>query len=240
MSNSLRPHGLQHSRLPWPSLSPRACSNSCPLSRWCHPTVSSSVTPFSCPQPVAKVLELQLQYQSLQWIFRVDVFQDRLDWSPCSPRDSQESSPTPQLYFLAKLNFLQTYHTMMLPLPPYLGSYWTSAWNSLSPCSALVVWPASTFSGLMSRVTCSKKSFLKTSSIRQSSLMHMWCVYTHMYTTQWMPFWWWLLCHSNMLYPPDSQMVWSCAWVLVTFAPAMVHDPKAFNGCWTKPFSYLS
>ena len=46
MSNSLLPHGLQHARLPWPSLSPRVCSNSCPLSRWCHPTISSSVIPF--------------------------------------------------------------------------------------------------------------------------------------------------------------------------------------------------
>ena len=45
-----RPHGLQHATLPCPSLSPGACSNSCPLRRWCHPTVSSSVTPFSCSQ----------------------------------------------------------------------------------------------------------------------------------------------------------------------------------------------
>ena len=47
MSNSLQPHGLQHSRLPCPSPSPGACSDSCPLSWWCHPTVSSSVIPFS-------------------------------------------------------------------------------------------------------------------------------------------------------------------------------------------------
>ena len=47
MSNSLWPHGLQHTRLPRPSLSPGVCSNSCPLSRWCYPTISSSVTPFS-------------------------------------------------------------------------------------------------------------------------------------------------------------------------------------------------
>ena len=47
VSNSLQPHGLQHARLPCPSPSPRACSNSCPLSRWCHPTISSSVVPFS-------------------------------------------------------------------------------------------------------------------------------------------------------------------------------------------------
>ena len=47
MSDSLLPHGLQHARLLCPSPSPGACSNSCPLSRWCHPTISSSVVPFS-------------------------------------------------------------------------------------------------------------------------------------------------------------------------------------------------
>ena len=46
-SYSLWPHGLQHARLPCPSLTPGACSNSCPLSQWCHPTISSSVVPFS-------------------------------------------------------------------------------------------------------------------------------------------------------------------------------------------------
>ena len=51
MSKSLQPHGLQHARFPCPSLSPRTCSNSCPLGLWCHPNISSSVTPFSfCPQ----------------------------------------------------------------------------------------------------------------------------------------------------------------------------------------------
>ena len=51
MSNSLWPHGLQHTRPPCPSLSPRVCSNLFPLSRWCHPTISSSATLFSsCPQ----------------------------------------------------------------------------------------------------------------------------------------------------------------------------------------------
>ena len=75
VSNSLQPYGLQHARLPCPSLSPRVCSNSCLLCWWCHRTVSSSVSPFSsCPQSipasgflpvsgsshqVAKVLELQ-------------------------------------------------------------------------------------------------------------------------------------------------------------------------------------
>ena len=84
----LWPHELQQARLPCPSLSPGVCSNSCPWSQWCHPTILSSVAPFSsCPKSfpasgsiewsgssnqVANVLEFQLQHQSLQWIFRVD------------------------------------------------------------------------------------------------------------------------------------------------------------------------
>ena len=105
VSNSLWLHELQHTSLPCPSLSPRVCSNSCPLSQWCHPTIA----PFSsCPQSfpasgyfqwvsslhwVAEVLELQLHHQSFQWIFRVDFLYKWLVWSPCCPRDSQESSP---------------------------------------------------------------------------------------------------------------------------------------------------
>ena len=50
VSDSFWPYGLQHARLPCPSLSSRVCSNSCPLSQWCHPTISSSVIPFSCLQ----------------------------------------------------------------------------------------------------------------------------------------------------------------------------------------------
>ena len=47
VSDSLQPHGLQHARLPFPSPAPRAGSNSCPSSQWCHPTISSSVVSFS-------------------------------------------------------------------------------------------------------------------------------------------------------------------------------------------------
>ena len=50
MFNSLQPHGLEHARLPCPSPTLRVYSNSCPLSQWCHPTISSSSIPFSCPQ----------------------------------------------------------------------------------------------------------------------------------------------------------------------------------------------
>ena len=51
VSDSLQLHGLYYTRFPCPSSSPGACSNSCPLSRWCHPTISSSVITFSCLQP---------------------------------------------------------------------------------------------------------------------------------------------------------------------------------------------
>ena len=50
VSDFLRPHGPQHARLPCPLPPPRICSNSCPLSQWCHPTILSSVIPFSCLQ----------------------------------------------------------------------------------------------------------------------------------------------------------------------------------------------
>ena len=51
MSNSLQPHGLQHTRLPCLSATPWTCSDSCPLSQWCHPAISSSAILFSsCPQ----------------------------------------------------------------------------------------------------------------------------------------------------------------------------------------------
>ena len=89
VSNSLPPHELQHTRPPCPSPTPGVYSNSCPSSRWCHPTISSSVIPFSsCPQSlsasgafpmsqssheVAKVLEFQLQHQSFQWTPRTDL-----------------------------------------------------------------------------------------------------------------------------------------------------------------------
>ena len=50
VSDSLWPHGPQHARSPCPSPTPGVYSNSCPLSQWCHPAISSSVIPFSCPQ----------------------------------------------------------------------------------------------------------------------------------------------------------------------------------------------
>ena len=112
MFNYLRPQGLQHARFASPSLSPRVCSNSCPLSWWCHPTISSSAAPFSfyfqsfptlesCPMSWLFASSCQTRGPSvsapiLPMKIRFDFFGDWLDWSPCSPKDSQESSPAPQ------------------------------------------------------------------------------------------------------------------------------------------------
>ena len=112
VSDSLRPHESQHTRPPCPSPTPGVHSDSCPSSWWCHPAISSSVVPYSsCPQSLpasgsfpmsqlfawggqsigvsalASVLPMNTQDWSLK---------DGLVGSPCSPRDSQEFSPTPQ------------------------------------------------------------------------------------------------------------------------------------------------
>ena len=89
LSDSLRPHGLQHARLPCPSLTPGAYSNSCPSSQWCHPLSSPSPPAFNLSQhqglfkwvsslhQVAKALEFQLQHQSFQYSGLISF---RIDW----------------------------------------------------------------------------------------------------------------------------------------------------------------
>ena len=67
VSDSLPPHGLQHTTPPCPSLSPGACSDSCPSSQWCHPTISFSVIPFSsCPQsfPASRSFQMSQLFAS--------------------------------------------------------------------------------------------------------------------------------------------------------------------------------
>ena len=105
MSNSLRPHGLQYPP------TPRIYPNSFPLSWWRHPTISSSVVPFSYPQsfpasgsfPMNQLLASGGQSTGVSPSTSV-LPMNTQDWSPldglvgspCSPRDSQKSSPTPQ------------------------------------------------------------------------------------------------------------------------------------------------
>ena len=71
LSNSLQPHGQQHTRLPCPSLFPIVCSNSCPLSRWCHPTISSSGIPFSSH---LQSFPASVQVSSVESLSRVQLF----------------------------------------------------------------------------------------------------------------------------------------------------------------------
>ena len=110
MSDSLQTHGLQHARPPCLPPIPGVYSNSCPLSQWCHPTISSSVIPFS-----SRLQSFPASgYFPMSWLFTSGgqnigisalVFPMNIqDWFPlgltgwhvCSPRDSQESSPAPQ------------------------------------------------------------------------------------------------------------------------------------------------
>ena len=124
MSNSLWPNGLQHARLTCPSPTPGAFSYSCPSSWWCHPTISSSVVLFSSHLqsfpasgsfPMSKFFASGGQSIGVSASASVlpmniqDWFPFGLTgWTPCSPRDSQESSPTLQFksIYSSALSFL--------------------------------------------------------------------------------------------------------------------------------------
>ena len=110
VSNALRPYQSQHARPPCPSPTPGIYSNSCPLSWWCHPAISSSIIPFSsCPQslpawgsfPTSQLFAWggqSIGVSASTSVLRKNI-QDRLplewtSWISCCPRDSQESSQT--------------------------------------------------------------------------------------------------------------------------------------------------
>ena len=85
LSDSLQPHGVQHARLPCPSPTPGAWSNSCPLSQWCHPTISSSVVPFSsCLQsfPASRSFPMSQFFTSggQYWSFSLRWFKKKIKW----------------------------------------------------------------------------------------------------------------------------------------------------------------
>ena len=134
MSDSLRPHALQHARLPRPSLSPGACSNSCPLNRWCHTTISSSVAPFSsCLKsfqasgslPMSRLFSsggqsigasASILTENIQCWFPLGL----TGLSSLLSKDSQESSSAPQLESII-------YSVLILLYSPTLTSihdYW--------------------------------------------------------------------------------------------------------------------
>ena len=138
VSNSLRPHRLQHARLPCLSPTPGACSNSCPWSQWCHPTISSSVVPFySCllsfpasgSFPVSQLftsggqsIEVSASASVLPMNIQTDFLQNGLVGSPCSPRDSQESCLTPQFKSIDSSALSLLYG----PTLTFIHDYWKS------------------------------------------------------------------------------------------------------------------
>ena len=140
LSNSVWPHGLQQAMLSCPSPTPGACSNSCPLSWWCHPTISSSVIPFSCPQsfPVSGFFPMNQFFASGGQSTGVSAsasdlsvnIQERFPlgwtgWIVLSPRDSQRvfSNTTVQVSILqhSALFMVQLSH-------PYLTTGKTIVW----------------------------------------------------------------------------------------------------------------
>ena len=122
-------------RPPCPSATPGAYPNSCPLSRWCHPTISSSVVPFSSrPQsfPASGSFQMSQLFGSGSQITGVSASTSVLpmntqDWSPlyglvgspCSPRDSQESSPTPQFKSINSLALSFLYNPALTSIHDY-------------------------------------------------------------------------------------------------------------------------
>ena len=135
------PHGMQHARLPCPSPTPRACSNLLPMNRWCHPTISSSVIPFSsCLQsfPASGSFPRSLFFASGGLSIGVSASASVLSmkiqyWFPLGLtglislqcKDSQESSPTPQFkkhqFFGTQLSLWFTSHIhTWLREKPYL------------------------------------------------------------------------------------------------------------------------
>ena len=131
VSNSFRPHGLQHASL--------SITNSGSLLKLMsiesvipsHSLSSPSPPAFNLSQhqglftwvgslhQVARILELHLQHQSFQWILRTDFLQDGLVCNPCSPRNSQESSATPQFRSISSLTLSFLYGPTLISIHDY-------------------------------------------------------------------------------------------------------------------------
>ena len=156
LSDSLRPHGLQHTRPLCLPPTPGVYSNSCPLSQWCHPAISSSVVPFSCPQPLPASESLPMSQlftsggQSIGVSTSASVLPMNIqDWfplgwtagSPCSLRDSQESSPTPQFKSINSLALTSFYIPTLTPIHDYWKKH---SFDSVDLCQQNcqnVYWP---------------------------------------------------------------------------------------------------
>ena len=148
MSDYLQPHGLQHARLPCPSLSPRVCSNSCPLSQWCHSTISSSISlllllPSIFPSFRVFSNEMALHIGWLKyWSFSFSISPSseyseislRVDWfdPPCWPRDSQESFLAPQFESIISLALSLLYGPTLTSIYDYWKTIALTIWTFVS------------------------------------------------------------------------------------------------------------
>ena len=135
MPDSLRSHELQHASPPCPSPTPGAYSNSCPSCWWCHPTISSPVIPFSSNLqffPASQYFSVSQFFTSRSQSIGVSPSASVLpvniqDWFPlgltwwisCSPRDSQESSPTPQFKSINSLALSFLYSPILTSIHDY-------------------------------------------------------------------------------------------------------------------------
>ena len=134
MSNSLRPHELQHTRPPCPSPTPGVYSNSCPSSRWCHPAISSSVILFSsCPQslPASGSFPMSQLFawggQSIGVSVSASVLPvNTQDWSPLGSYRAPPKSHT-------QFPFLLSFFITMVHLPQLGNWHWyiTINWTPL-------------------------------------------------------------------------------------------------------------
>ena len=124
LSDTLRSNGLQHARCPYQSPTPGIYTNSCPSSRWCHPTISSSVTPFTSQFqsfPVSGSFQMSQFFTSGGQSIGVSASASVLPvGSPCSPRDSQESSPTQWFKSINSLAF----SFLHSPALTFIHDYW--------------------------------------------------------------------------------------------------------------------
>ena len=128
VSDSLRPHELQHARPPCPSPTPRAYSNSCPLHQWCHPTISSSVVPFSlCLQSFSASGSFPIRWPKY-WSFSFSISPSkeysglipfRMDWLDLAAKGLQESYPTPQFKNISSLSLSFLYSPTLTSIQGY-------------------------------------------------------------------------------------------------------------------------
>ena len=153
MSNSLWPHGLQHTRFSCPSPSPGACSNSCPSSWWCHPTISSCHPFLLLPSifPSIRVFSnesaLHIRWPKY-WSFSFSISPSNeysgliSFWSSHCPRDSEQASPIPQFkgsilwcsaFFMVQLShtYMTTEKTIALTIWTFVGKVMSAFHNAV-------------------------------------------------------------------------------------------------------------